>query len=83
MKIAKFNTCKVIVIPKSQKNVPVNNSHLKVDLITSKAEQLHVHADVGVWAGEYGNVHRGSHRIFRWGGGGGGGGDTSQNFDVV
>ena len=30
MKIAKFNTCKMIIIPKLQKNVPVNNSHLEV-----------------------------------------------------
>ena len=29
-KRAKFNTCKMIIIPKSRKNVPVNNSHLKV-----------------------------------------------------
>ena len=30
MKITKFNTCKMITIPKLQKIVPANNSHLKV-----------------------------------------------------
>ena len=30
MKIAKCANCKMVIIPKSQKNVPVNNSHLKV-----------------------------------------------------
>ena len=30
VKIAKFNTCKVIIIPKLRKKVPVNNNHLKV-----------------------------------------------------
>ena len=29
VKIAKFNTCKIKIIPKLRENVPVNNSHLK------------------------------------------------------
>ena len=43
VKLAKFNTCKMIIIPKSQKNVPVNNSHLKVHTGNGgKCPQLYV-----------------------------------------
>ena len=34
VKTAKFNTNKMIIIPKSPKYVPVNNSHLKVHMFT-------------------------------------------------
>ena len=38
-KIAKFNTSKIHKIPKPQKNLPANNCHIKVKIMTGKTRR--------------------------------------------